>query len=220
MSEATAATVQHKHASIHTYLMIAVILAVITALEIGAIYMPLAETAKYVLLIILSIAKFSMVVMFFMHLFYDSRLMTFLFCAGLFMAIMTLLSFRALFHVPSLLPEAPRKAVALAPPSPTRGKEVFATVGCTQCHTVAAVPGANKKIGPDLDGVADRAGSRESGRTAKQYIEESIVSPQAFIVPGYEPPHQQMAELRDRMTDQQFADLVSFLLTLHGSGGK
>ena len=75
-----------EHASIATYLKIAAILSAVTALEFGVIYVRRLAPILIPLLITLSAGKFALVVMFFMHLRYDSRTLTFLFVAPLLLA--------------------------------------------------------------------------------------------------------------------------------------
>ncbi|HZI79880.1 MAG TPA: cytochrome C oxidase subunit IV family protein [Vicinamibacterales bacterium] len=75
------------HASIGTYLKVAAILAVITALEFGVIYIRRLTPILVPLLIILSVGKFALVVMYFMHLRYDTKPLTFLFVAPLLLAV-------------------------------------------------------------------------------------------------------------------------------------
>ena len=77
---------RHEHVSIHTYLIVAGILSVVTALEFGVIYVRRLAPVLIPLLLVLSAGKFALVVMFFMHLRYDSRVLTFLFVAPLVLA--------------------------------------------------------------------------------------------------------------------------------------
>ena len=65
------------------YLQIGAILFIITALEVGLYYLDMSDNAMVALLILLSLAKFSLVVLWFMHLKFDSRLFTILFATGL-----------------------------------------------------------------------------------------------------------------------------------------
>ena len=79
---------QHpEHASIGTYLKVAAILSVITALEFAVIYIRQLTPILVPLLLTMSIGKFALVVMYFMHLRYDSKPLTFLFVAPLLLAI-------------------------------------------------------------------------------------------------------------------------------------
>ena len=76
-----------EHASLGTYLKVAAILAVITALEFGVIYIRQLTPILVPLLLVLSVGKFALVVMYFMHLRYDTKPLTLLFVAPLLLAI-------------------------------------------------------------------------------------------------------------------------------------
>ena len=75
-----------EHATIGTYLAVAGILTAATGLEFGVIYVRRLAPVLIPLLLTLSAGKFALVVMFFMHLRYDSRVLTFLFVAPLVLA--------------------------------------------------------------------------------------------------------------------------------------
>jgi cytochrome c oxidase subunit 2 len=63
------------------------------------------------------------------------------------------------------------------------GAAVFQSAGCGSCHTLKAA-GSTGKIGPDLDSLA--AGARKAGKPLDAYTRESIVNPNAYIVPGFQ----------------------------------
>ncbi len=65
------------------YIKIGLILAGITAVEVGIYYIEAIEDALVPILIVLSALKFSLVVLWFMHLRFDSRLFSWLFVGGL-----------------------------------------------------------------------------------------------------------------------------------------
>lgn len=95
------------HATNQTYVRIAVILAVITLAEVAIYYLPSARGLLVPALLVLSIAKFVMVVGFFMHLKYDNRLFRAMFAAGLVVTLAVYLAFLAMawtnhYWVPSL----------------------------------------------------------------------------------------------------------------------
>ncbi len=69
------------------YIQIAIILAVITALEVYASYADWLGAAFIPLLIFMMVAKFVMVALFFMHLKFDSKVFSWMFYAGLFLAL-------------------------------------------------------------------------------------------------------------------------------------
>ena len=80
-----------------TYFKVAMILTVITAIEVGVFYVEGLGKGIIPILIILSGIKFSLVAMFYMHLRYDARLFSGLFVGGLSLAILVGLALLALF---------------------------------------------------------------------------------------------------------------------------
>jgi cytochrome c oxidase subunit 4 len=84
------------HASVSTYVKVALVLTGVTALEVGVIYIRQLTPIIVPLLLTMGTAKFALVVMFFMHLRYDPRPLTVVFvgpliiATGLAVAIMTL----------------------------------------------------------------------------------------------------------------------------------
>lgn len=91
------------HASVGFYWLIGGILAALTALEVAAYYMAMTNGAvaavEVPLLLGLSIVKFVLVVMYFMHLKMDSPILTLLFLAGLFLAVFMVGMLVWLYHV-------------------------------------------------------------------------------------------------------------------------
>ena len=84
----------HEHPTWKQYRWVALILTVITALEVWAYYVPALVASPYFvpLLLFMSGAKFVIVVMFYMHLKYDNRLFKALFTGPLIIAITTLIA--------------------------------------------------------------------------------------------------------------------------------
>ena len=91
-----AAAVPESHASVATYVRVAVILTVVTALEVGVIYIRFLSPIIVPLLLVMATAKFVLVVMFFMHLRYDPRSLTSLFVGPLIIATLLALALIAL----------------------------------------------------------------------------------------------------------------------------
>ena len=88
----------HEHgATDKQYILIAVILAAITAGEVAASYMDLGAIFIPALLIMM-VAKFFIVVSYFMHLKFDHKLFSWAFYAGLFLAIGVYTTALATFH--------------------------------------------------------------------------------------------------------------------------
>ena len=74
------------HASPGLYWAIGGILTVITAVEVAIFYLPAMAPVLVPVLLTLSAAKFALVVMFFMHLKFDSPIFSGVFLAGLVLA--------------------------------------------------------------------------------------------------------------------------------------
>jgi cytochrome c oxidase subunit 4 len=90
---------EHAHPTWSTYWKVATILTVITVIEVWAYYVPsfVASRAFVPTLLILSAAKFAIVVMFYMHLKYDHKLFRALFTGPLMIAAVTLIALLFLF---------------------------------------------------------------------------------------------------------------------------
>ena len=78
---------EEAHAGVGTYLAVAAILTVITALEFAVIYIRALTPILVPLLLVMSTAKFVLVVLFFMHLRYDRRALSAVFIGPLLIAI-------------------------------------------------------------------------------------------------------------------------------------
>lgn len=92
-------TSQHEHASVKTYLVVAAVLGIVTAVEVAIFYVEALEPILVPLLLTLSAAKFVLVVGFFMHLKYDSKVFRGLFVGPLIVAVAIILAMLALFGV-------------------------------------------------------------------------------------------------------------------------
>jgi cytochrome c oxidase subunit 4 len=85
-----------EHPTVVTYLLVALVLTIVTGLEVGVIYVRRLAPVVVPLLLAMSAAKFALVAAFYMHLRYESRVPTFLFvgplilASGLAVALMTL----------------------------------------------------------------------------------------------------------------------------------
>jgi cytochrome c oxidase subunit IV len=78
---------EHEHPGAIVYLLVAVVLIALTAMEIGVFYAPFLQAWLVPLLIILAILKFILVAGFYMHLKYDSSVFTTLFAFPLLLAM-------------------------------------------------------------------------------------------------------------------------------------
>ncbi|MBA3671731.1 MAG: cytochrome C oxidase subunit IV family protein [Gemmatimonadaceae bacterium] len=89
----------HPHPTWSTYWKVALILTLITVVEVWIYYIPafVASRAFVPVLLVMSAVKFAIVVMFYMHLRYDHRLFRVLFTAPLMIAVTTLIGLLFLF---------------------------------------------------------------------------------------------------------------------------
>ena len=90
---------EHAHPSSRTYVLVAVVLGVITAVEVAVFYMDALRPVIVPTLLTLSAAKFTLVVGFFMHLRFDSRLYRALFVGPLAVAIAVAMAMFLLYGV-------------------------------------------------------------------------------------------------------------------------
>ena len=91
------------------------------------------------------------------------------------------------------------------------GSELGLNTGCPVCHSLK--PDV-RLVGPSLAGVATRATTRVSGMSAEDYLMQSLVTPNAYVVEGFQ-AGQMRPDLAQVLTEQQLQDLVAFLMTLH-----
>lgn len=77
---------------------------------------------------------------------------------------------------------------------------------CSACH----VPGS--PASPHLAGYGAVAGERVPGQSAREYTFYSITDPGRFIVPGF--GNAMYDRYSTGLTEQQIADLITYLLTL------
>jgi nitric oxide reductase subunit C len=119
---------------------------------------------------------------------------------------------------------AGRRFAAAAGGDAGRGARLFATLPCASCHDVGR-PWPGGEVCPNLGNIATEAARivrardyRGRARDATGYIRESIVEPDAYIVPG--PSYRQAdgysvmpKDFAQTLTVAQLEDLVAFLLT-------
>ena len=108
---------------------------------------------------------------------------------------------------------APKATTTTAAAVPTaNGKAVFISAGCGACHTLAAA-GASGKIGPNLD-TAPAVDAKKDSMALAAFVRESIVSPNAYIAPGF-PKGVMPQNFGTTLSKSKIDALVSFI-----AGGK
>ncbi|HYM81314.1 MAG TPA: cytochrome C oxidase subunit IV family protein [Candidatus Limnocylindria bacterium] len=90
---------EHPHPGAKAYLAIAVVLTVVTAVEVAVFYVPVLKPVLIPTLLVLSAFKFALVAMFYMHLKFDHRLFSWLFIVPMGLAALVILSLMKLFGV-------------------------------------------------------------------------------------------------------------------------
>lgn len=88
----------HAHPSLNAYVRIAIVLAIITAIEVAIYYIPAFESILVPTLVALSAIKFVMVVGYFMHLKFDDKLLTFMFSAALIASLVVFIGLWAVMY--------------------------------------------------------------------------------------------------------------------------
>jgi cytochrome c len=97
-----------------------------------------------------------------------------------------------------------------------RGAELFAhglngAPPCSTCHlTQEGQTGFS--LGPNLAYIGERAGARVEGEDIDAYLHQSILEPNAFLVPGYRSI--MYPEYGKHYSDQEIEDLIAFLKSL------
>ena len=134
------------------------------------------------------------------------------------------------FFKPLMSRSAPAPAVApaipVAPASPqpsaysgngnaANGEKLFASQGCAACHSIKE---GEKIIGPSLFHAGQTALNRikdatykGKAKTAEEYIRESIVEPNTYVVPGF-PAGVMVQDFSKKLSAQELDDLVAFLM--------
>ena len=87
---------------------------------------------------------------------------------------------------------------------------VGSQAGCITCHSLDA---GVVIVGPSMNGIGSRAGSTVSGMSAEDYLKESIVDPDAYLVEGF--PAGTMPQVwEDELTGEQVDQLIDYMLTI------
>jgi mono/diheme cytochrome c family protein len=93
------------------------------------------------------------------------------------------------------------------------GDQIFTAAGCAGCHTFGPA-GSNGTIGPSLNELKSQAGTLVPGKSAEEYVRESLEDPNAFIVKGFSA--NVMPSFKGRLTDEQIQALIDYLLQTGG----
>lgn len=88
---------EEAHVSNKTYVVIGVILAILTAIEVMVFYVDALRPLLVPILMVLMVAKFALVAMYYMHLKFDSPVLTGILSWGTVVALAIILALMAMF---------------------------------------------------------------------------------------------------------------------------
>ena len=93
-------------------------------------------------------------------------------------------------------------------PQVTEGKRVFSQ-NCGSCH---AIDPETVIVGPSLAGVAGRAETRIVGVSGRDYLLQSILNPEAYLVEGFD--KLMPTDFGKRLTGEELDALMAYLFTI------
>lgn len=83
--------------------------------------------------------------------------------------------------------------------------------GCITCHSLQE---GVVIVGPSIAGIGSRAGSTISNMSAEDYLQQSILDPDAYLVEGF--PAGTMPQVWEgELTGEQVDQLIAYMLTLN-----
>lgn len=88
------------------------------------------------------------------------------------------------------------------------GRSIDGAAACSTCHALTDARGA----GPGLEGYAGHAEDRVDDEDAEEYTYYAILRPSRYVVSGYS--NVMPSNYEEKLSDQDLADLIAFLLTL------
>ena len=99
---------------------------------------------------------------------------------------------------------------------PERGRKIFENGGekytkagfyCINCHSLDG----NEDYGPSLQGISELAGGRVPELSAAEYLRQSILEPDAYVIEGF---RVKMGRIHSvLLSEEEVDDLVAFMLT-------
>lgn len=116
----------------------------------------------------------------------------------------------------------PSSVDALPEGDPREGRALYhGALACFSCHGDLSMPGSNT-VGPSLEGIALEAGDRVEGVSARQYLYEALIDPDAAIAPrcANDQPCARPSAMPwygDRISQRDAAHLLAFLMSASSS---
>jgi mono/diheme cytochrome c family protein/cytochrome c551/c552 len=102
---------------------------------------------------------------------------------------------------------------AAAPAEPRAPSELFVSMACSGCHILDQPQTDTNRglVGPNFGNLLENAAQRVEGQSAAEYIHNSIVNTNAYIVDGYM-PNIMPQDFAQRMSEEEINALVEWLL--------
>ncbi|HMN27923.1 MAG TPA: c-type cytochrome [Caldilineaceae bacterium] len=107
------------------------------------------------------------------------------------------------------LPADLRAAIDTA--DPARAQQIALANGCLGCHSLDP---NQTMTGPTWYHLGDTAAMRVPNESPAEYLHQSIVAPGAYVVPNF-PNGVMPQDFGSRLSTQELADLIAFLLEQH-----
>lgn len=95
--------------------------------------------------------------------------------------------------------------------NPENGARLFNTAGCVGCHSQKK---GERLVGPSFYNLWNIAETRVPGMSAREYLYQSIVDPNAYIVEGYQAGLMQQ-NYAAILSPQQMADILAWIEARH-----
>lgn len=93
------------------------------------------------------------------------------------------------------------------------GEKIFNGRGqCLLCHDI----GEGGLRAPDLKGIGARAGKQKPGYSSQEYLYESLLHPNKYVVEGYDPSMPPIDAPPAKLDEKELAAVVSFLQSMGG----
>ncbi|NDJ78290.1 MAG: c-type cytochrome, partial [Chloroflexi bacterium] len=99
----------------------------------------------------------------------------------------------------------PAETAMALPGDPAAGEVVYNNNGCIGCHALDDTAG----VGPGLAGIGVTAATRVEGQSAEEYLRQTMLEPNAYVVENYQP----IMPPYDSLSDDDLNNLIAYLLT-------
>jgi len=107
-------------------------------------------------------------------------------------------------------------AAAMASADLRRGQTLHTTQACVGCHMLEPGIVATGPTWVNLGNTAAQRTAVTADASPGLYLYDSIANPNVYIVPGYN-SNVMPGDYSDKLSDQDFADLIAFILSQTGS---